>query len=86
MKAISLEDKMQSSMSSEQRNAEQINMGISYESAQKCVPNDLYNHIAWMITGADEEIGSEGHVVLVKKKKKKKKNSMKRKGILCFDL
>lgn len=47
-----------------QLDAAEVNMDISYEYALKCVPNDLYNHIAWMLTDADSGLGPDDHVVL----------------------
>ena len=37
---------------------------ISYEAASKCVPDDLYNHVARMITQTGADFGTEGRVEL----------------------
>ena len=36
----------------------------SYEAASKCIPDDLYNHVAWMITQTGADFGTESRVEL----------------------
>ena len=41
---------------------EQSHLKISHATASEIIPIDLYNHLAWMITDADEETGPGGKV------------------------
>ena len=43
---------------------------ISNDAALQIIPNELYNHIAWMITNASEQVDKSGRVKLTEKEKK----------------
>ena len=43
---------------------------ISYDIALQIIPNELYNHMAWMITNASEQVDKNGRVKLSEKEKK----------------
>ena len=44
---------------------------ISYESAFGRIPKDIYNHIAWIVTKSDAELGENGKVKLSDNQRKK---------------
>ena len=48
-----------------------ITMNINYATAYKKVNSNLYNHIAWMVTDTDAEVGDDGRVILDSKCKEK---------------
>lgn len=39
---------------------------FSYSSASKCIPDSLYNHVAWLVTNSDPEVDKSGRVLLDK--------------------
>ena len=43
---------------------------ISYDTALQIIPSKLYNHMAWMITNASEQVDKNGRVKLSEKEKK----------------
>ena len=45
-------------------NPEQPTMDISYESAKSRISDNRYNHIAWLMTGADAATEENGRVSL----------------------
>lgn len=46
-------------------------MNVNYETAYERVNTKLYNHMAWLVTDADAEIGDDGHVILNRKQHEK---------------
>ena len=44
---------------------------ITYESAAKTIPDDLYNHLAWMICDTDAEVHQTGRVILTESQERK---------------
>ena len=43
---------------------------IFYDAALQIIPNELYNHIAWIITNASEQVNKNGKVKLTGKRNK----------------
>lgn len=46
------------------RESGECEISISYEGAKRCVPNDLYNHLAWMLNDTGYDLGQDGRVQL----------------------
>ena len=46
-------------------------MDILYECAERVVPKELYNILAWIVSAAGEELGPDGRVILPKKQHEK---------------
>ena len=44
-----------------------MDLDVSYEEASEIVPNDLYNHLAWIIHGTPFEVGPKARVSLSQK-------------------
>ena len=51
--------------------SQESQLEISYESAFGRIPKDIYNHIAWIITKSDAELGENGSVKLTDNQRKK---------------
>lgn len=56
-----------------------LHMDISYEAASNQAVNSLYNHIAWITTNAEMDLGPDGRVILPPSKQQKVLN-------LCQDV